>query len=127
MIQAGSIIPALTSTWLIAAQAADAKKASDVKVLDLREMMSFTDHFVLATGGNPRQVQAIADEVGQQVAEQEGRKPLSVEGYKNAEWVLIDYGDLVVHIFSEPARRFYDLERLWRTAKEIDFRQEKAS
>jgi len=127
MIQAGSIREVLSSTWLLAAQAADAKKAMDLKVLDLREMNSFTDHFVVASGANPRQVQAIIDEIGEQVAVQEGRKPLSIEGYTNAEWVLMDYGDVVIHVFSESARRFYDLERLWRQAVEIDFRQEKAS
>jgi ribosome-associated protein len=89
-------------------------------VLDLREMTSFTDHFVICTGHNPRQLQTIGDEIAQQIMDAEKRQPLSVEGYDSADWLLMDYGDLVVHIFSESARKFYDLERLWRTAKEVD-------
>jgi ribosome-associated protein len=69
---------------------------------------------------NARQNQAICDEIATAVMEAENRRPISVEGYDNAEWVLMDYGDLVVHIFSESSRKFYDLERLWRTAKDVD-------
>lgn len=87
-------------------------------VLDVREATSFTDYFVIATGANPRQIQAIADEIVQKL-KQEGEYPASVEGYQNAEWVLIDYGDFVVHIFSPKARLYYDLERLWRDAKPV--------
>jgi ribosome-associated protein len=91
-------------------------------VLDLREVTSFTDHFVICSGLNARQLQAIANEIGERIAEAENRRPLSVEGYENAEWVLLDYGDLVIHIFSESARKFYDLERLWRTATEVELK-----
>jgi ribosome-associated protein len=101
--------------WLIAARAAEAKKAIGLKVLDLREITSFTDHFVICSTANPRQGQAICDEIGTRLKEA-GRRPVSVEGYERAEWILIDYGDFIVHVFSEPARSYYDLERLWRHA-----------
>jgi ribosome-associated protein len=106
-------------SWLTAVRAAESKKALDLKVLDLREVTSFTDHFVICTGTNSRQVQAIADEVEEQM-EKSGHKPVSKEGYKNAEWVLTDFGDLVVHVFSEKARAYYELDRLWREAKEVE-------
>jgi ribosome-associated protein len=87
-------------------------------VLDVREATSFTDYFVIATGANARQIQAIGDEITQQL-KRRGESPASLEGYKNAEWVLIDYGDFVIHIFSPKARDYYDLERLWRDAKPV--------
>ncbi len=96
------------------------KKASDLAVLELgKHSGAFTDYFVICSGANPRQIQAIADAVEEQL-EKTGRAPLHVEGYPQAEWVLLDYVDLVVHIFSEKARRFYDLERLWRSAKRLE-------
>ena len=79
---------------------------------------AFTDYFVLCSGTNPRQVQAIADEVELRL-KNEGLRPTHVEGYNQAEWVLIDYVDFVVHVFSEKARKFYDLERLWKSAKRL--------
>lgn len=87
-------------------------------MLDLREVSSFADYFLICSGGNMRQIQAIADEIEQQ-GKKQGEFPLSVEGYNNAEWVLLDYGDLLIHIFSEKARVYYDLERLWRDAKPV--------
>ncbi len=100
--------------------ACEAKKADDVAVLQLAPNSgAFTDYFVLASGGNPRQVQAIADEVELQL-QAAGSRPVSIEGYKQAEWVLLDYVDFVVHVFSESARRYYDLERLWKSAERID-------
>jgi ribosome-associated protein len=75
---------------------------------------------VIATGANPRQVQAISDEVSLQLKQQVGELPFSVEGYNQAEWVLADYGDLLVHIFSPKAREYYSLERLWRNAKTVE-------
>lgn len=87
-------------------------------MLDLREVTSFTDYFVICSGANSRQVQAIANEIQQKLSET-GERPTNVEGLENAEWVLLDYGDLVVHVFSEPARAYYDLDRLWRTAQEV--------
>jgi len=95
------------------------KKALDLTVLDLRDIASFTDFFVIATGTNRRQVQAISDEVVDQL-KRSGTRAARVEGYQTAEWILVDYGDFVLHVFDEKARRFYDLERLWREAKRID-------
>jgi ribosome-associated protein len=92
----------------------------DIRVLDLREVTSFADHFIICTGSNIRQNQAIADEIHQQIKQQHGELPISMEGYDNAEWVLADYGDYLVHIFLEKARTYYDLERLWRHAKNVD-------
>jgi ribosome-associated protein len=99
-------------------EAADSKQAKDIKVLDLREITTFADFFVVATGANARQIQAIADEIEIQL-KQLDEYPHSVEGYQNAEWVLLDYGDYLIHIFTEKARQYYDLERLWRDAKTV--------
>ncbi len=104
--------------WLTAVRAAESKKAIDIKVLDLRRVTSFTDYFIICTGTNPRHVQAISDEIEAKL-KLEGYLPLSLEGYNNAEWVLLDYGDYLVHVFSEKARLFYDLERLWRHAEAV--------
>ncbi len=87
-------------------------------MLDLREVTTFTDYFVICGGTNSRQIQAISDEVTLQIKKL-GELPINVEGYDNAEWVLIDYGDYIVHIFAEKARAYYDIERLWRGAKDI--------
>lgn len=106
-------------TWLTAVRAAQSKKALDIVVLDLREITSLTDYFIICTGTNVRQNQAIADEIHVKV-KQRGELPISLEGYENAEWVLLDYGDFIVHIFMEKTRTFYDLERLWRHAKTVD-------
>lgn len=105
--------------WLTAVRAAEAKKAVDLRVLDLREVTSFTDYFIICTGTNPRQIQAITDEI-QLRLKQLGEQAISTEGYEHAEWVLIDYGDYIVHVFSEKAREFYDLERLWRHARRVE-------
>ena len=102
----------------MAARVAEEKKAKDILILDLREVTSFTDFFVICTSANPRQAQAIADEIGKQLKTL-GELPISSEGYDSGEWVLLDYGDFLVHIFSEAARKYYDLERLWRPAKVV--------
>jgi ribosome-associated protein len=102
-----------------ALHAAAEKKALDPTVLDLRGISSFTDFFLMFTGANRRQVQAISDEIVEQL-KRHGSPAARVEGYQSAEWILIDYGDFVVHIFDEKARRFYDLERLWREASRLD-------
>ena len=104
--------------WREAVKAADAKQAKDIRVLDLRDVSSFADYFVICTGSNSRQIQAIADEVEARL-KKKGENANSIEGYRNAEWVLMDYGDYLVHVFSEKARTYYDLERLWRDAKSI--------
>ena len=93
------------------------KKAEEVTVLELdKSSGAFTDYFVICSGTNPRQIQAISDEVELRL-KRAGVYPHSIEGHKQAEWVLLDYVDFVVHIFSESARKYYDLERLWRSAK----------
>jgi ribosome-associated protein len=96
-----------------ALRAASDKKAHDLVVLDLRPVATFTDYFLIASGTNVRQVQAIADEITERL-KREGTRAERIEGYQTAEWVLVDYGDFIVHIFEDKARRFYDLERLWR-------------
>ena len=88
-------------------------------MLDLRSITSFADYFVIATGANQRQIQAIADQVGLDLKHQVRELPISLEGYEQAEWVLLDYGDLLVHVFSPKSRDYYDLERLWRNAKVV--------
>ncbi len=99
--------------------AAESKKATDVSVLELDKAASgFTDYFVICSGSNPRQIQAISDEVEERLA-RAGLRPTHVEGYRQADWVLLDYVDFVVHIFSEKARHYYDLERLWKSAKPL--------
>ena len=118
-LEDGGTTESSTSNWLAAAQSAEAKKALDLQVLDLREVTTFTDFFVICSASNGRQGQAIADEIGKQLKEI-GEKPVSVEGYDPAEWILMDYGDFIVHIFSETARSYYDLERLWRHAKRVE-------
>ena len=102
-----------------ALRAAGEKKAVDTVVLDLREIASFTDFFVITSGTNERQVQAISDAVSERLKEA-GSGAARVEGYKTAEWILLDYGDFIVHVFDEKARRFYDLERLWRESKRVE-------
>ncbi|HEV3468637.1 MAG TPA: ribosome silencing factor [Pyrinomonadaceae bacterium] len=102
-----------------ALHAAADKKAAGLLVLDLRAVASFTDYFVIASGTNVRQVQAVADEIVERVRKEHRSKPARVEGYSTAEWVLLDYGDFIVHVFEEKARRFYDLERLWRDAARV--------
>jgi len=103
---------------VMALNAAAEKKALNVVVMDLREIASFTDYFVLASGANERQVQAISDEVVETL-KKAGTPVMRTEGYKTAEWILLDYGDFVIHIFNEKARSFYDLERLWRESKRV--------
>src|SRR6201993_1380504 len=103
-----------------AIQACLEKKAEELSILEMEKGSgAFTDYFVLCSGTNPRQVQAIADEVELQLKKM-GLRPTHVEGYNQAEWVLVDYVDFVVHVFSEKARKFYDLERLWKSAKRLE-------
>jgi ribosome-associated protein len=100
-------------------RAAESKKATDIVVLDLTGVTSFADFFVVCTGSNSRQVQAISDEVGLRLKHDAGELPISIEGYEQAEWVLADYGDLLIHVFSPKSREYYGLERLWRNAKTV--------
>src|ERR1700748_607691 len=112
---------------LEAVHACEDKKAEDLAILELdKGSGAFTDFFVICSGSNPRQVQAISDEVEQRLS-RAGERPANVEGYNQAEWVLLDYVDFVVHVFSEKAREFYDLERLWKSAKHLDPQELKAA
>lgn len=104
---------------LLALGAASEKKAINSVVLDLREIASFTDYFLITSGANERQVQAISDEIVETL-KKAGTAAARVEGYKTAEWILLDYGDFVVHVFDEQARKFYDLERLWRESQRVE-------
>jgi ribosome-associated protein len=104
---------------MVAARAAEEKKALGVVVLKLSAITEFTDYFVICAGNSTRQTQAIADAVIEELKRIKAR-PLHTEGYNNAEWILIDYGAFVVHIFTEESRRFYDLERLWRDAEKVE-------
>ena len=113
--------PNPTMTQLFdAVQAAEAKKAEDIAVLEMDKASgAFTDYFVICSGSNPRQIQAISDEVEERLGKT-GVRPAHVEGYNQAEWVLLDYVDFVVHVFSPKARNFYNLERLWKSAKRYE-------
>ena len=91
----------------------------EIKVLDLTGVTSFTDYFVICTGANTRQTQAITDEIGLQMKKQRNELPHSVEGYEQGEWVLSDFGDFLVHVFTTKSREYYALDRLWREAKEL--------
>ena len=96
------------------------KKAEELTILEMdKNSGAFTDYFVICSGSNPRQIQAISDEVELRL-KRAGTYPNNIEGYKQAEWVLLDYVDFVVHVFSASARSYYDLERLWRTAKKLE-------
>src|SRR6201996_2433861 len=100
-------------------KAIESKKGEDIVILEMdKNSGAFTDYFIVCSGTNPRQLQAIADEVQKQMQEI-GDRPASMEGYTQAEWVLLDYVDFVLHVFSERARKFYDLERLWKSAKKL--------
>jgi ribosome-associated protein len=109
----------LDERMITALHSAAEKKAIDTVVLDLREIASFTDYFVITSGANERQVQAISDEVFETL-KKAGTPPARIEGYKTAEWILLDFGDFVFHVFDEKARKFYDLERLWRESKRVE-------
>ena len=104
----------------LAIACAEEKKAVNTVVLDLREIASFTEFFVITSGTNQRQVQAIADEIQEQLKKQLDSRPIRIEGYNTAEWILLDYGDFIAHVFDQKSREFYDLERLWRDARKVE-------
>jgi ribosome-associated protein len=109
-----------------AINACQAKKAEELSILELeKDSGAFTDYFVVCSGTNPRQIQAISDEVEDRL-KKFGLRPTHIEGYKQAEWVLLDYVDFVVHVFSEKARKYYELERLWKSAKKLELTELKA-
>jgi ribosome-associated protein len=100
-------------------RAAESKKATEIKVLDLTGVTTFADYFIICSGSNKRQMQTITDEIALQM-KRRGEPATSIEGYEGGEWVLSDYADIIVHVFSEKARSFYDLDRLWRQARIVE-------
>ena len=119
-------VPRLPSQVTRAVAAAGDKKARLITVLDLRKTGAFTDYFLICTGANPRQVHAIADAI-QEALKAVKVRPAHVEGYERAEWILLDYFDFIVHVFSPNARQFYGLERLWGEATQIEISDEVSS
>ena len=103
----------------LACEALDEKKALDIQVIDIHEISTIADYFVIASGSNPNQVQAMVDNVDEKLG-RAGHERKQIEGSKNSSWILMDYGDVIVHLFDEENRLFYDLERIWRDGKQID-------
>jgi ribosome-associated protein len=116
--------PKLPKSVAGAVQAALDKKAEDIVVLDLRKADGFTDYFVICTGGNPRQIVAIADGVRDTLKRELGERPALTEGIDRSEWILLDYFNFVVHVFSRDCRAFYGLERLWGNAERHEFNED---
>lgn len=106
----------------IAVEALEDRKAEDVKVIDIREVSTIADFFVIADGTNPNQIQAMRD-AADEALYKAGLRAKQVEGNRDSTWILMDYGDIIVHIFSKEDRLFYDLERIWRDGKVIDVTQ----
>lgn len=124
LVQAVTPFAELDETVKLAITCAGEKKAFDIVAIDLREIASFTEFFIIASGSNTRQVQAISDEISEQLKKQLNQRVIRIEGYQSGEWILLDYGDFIVHIFEQKAREFYDLERLWRDAKKVELPKE---
>ena len=117
----------LTRQWAIeAARAADDKLASDVVVLDVGELLALCGWFVIASASNSRQVKAVCDGIEERVHRAGGPKPKRIEGLDSLQWVLMDYGDVVVHVFEQDVREFYDLERLWADVPRIAWEDDAA-
>jgi ribosome-associated protein len=113
--------PRLPKSVASAVRAALDKQARDVVVLDLRKAAGFTDYFVICTGTNPRQINAIADAVEHTLKQDFGERPALIEGVERSEWILLDYFNFVVHVFSRECREFFGLERLWGNAERYEF------
>ena len=103
----------------IAYQALDEKKALDIHMIDISQISILADYFIISSGSNPNQIHAMADRVEEKMKEA-GFYPRAVEGYQNANWILMDYQDVVIHIFDQESRDFYDIERIWSDAERID-------
>ena len=108
----------------LALKLASDKKAFDIVAIDLREVTSFAEFFIIVSGANTRQVQAISDEINEQLKKQLKSRPLRIEGHSTGEWILLDYGDFIVHIFEKKQREIYNLERLWSDAKRVSLPEE---
>ena len=102
------------------------KKGIDLKLLDVRELSSLTDYLLLVSGRSDRQVQAIAENIRTEFKREHGILPLAIEGMNQGRWVLLDYGEIMVHVFQQPVRAFYDLEGLWSEAPEVELAQTEA-
>lgn len=102
----------------IAFEALDNKQGEDIKVLDISDVTVLADYFIIANGNNPNHVQSLIDETEKRLSEA-GYEPKNIEGYRSASWILLDYGSIIIHIFSKEDRLFYDLERIWSDGKEI--------
>jgi ribosome-associated protein len=113
--------PVIPDTALVAARAADDKLGEDTVVLAMGELLGVVDAFVVTSGRNDRQVRALVEEVERKVKDHDGTAPVAVEGLADATWVLMDYGDFVVHVFAEQTRSYYDLEHLWSSAPRISW------
>jgi len=113
-------LTSLPETVRLAVEAAQNKKAAGIVVIDMSEMGAFTEYFVICTGFSAPQVQAICTEVEEQLWKRKQRAPEHREGHRSADWALLDFGGFIVHVFSEEARRYYDLERLWRAAPKLE-------
>lgn len=116
--------PTAKECALIAARAADEKKATDIMVQEVKDLISVTDYFVIATAANSRQVESIIDEIEEQERKLAGVKPLHREGTADGLWALLDYGEFVVHVFQPETREYYRLEALWNDAPIIDLAKE---
>ena len=113
--------------WCIqAARAADDKKGDAIVILEVGRVLAIADAFVITSGANPRQVRTIVEAIEEKVKQDGGPSPLRIEGLDDARWVLMDYGDFVVHVFLDEVRQFYDPERLWRDAPVWNWREERA-
>jgi ribosome-associated protein len=111
--------PSSKEKAILCARAALDHKAIDLAILEVKKLSSFADYFVISSGSSDRQVQAIASHVEEKLGKQ-GLHPLGIEGKREGRWVLLDYGDVVIHIFYQPIREFYDLERLWSDAPKVE-------
>jgi ribosome-associated protein len=112
-----------TTRALVAAAAAVEKKGRDISVIDVAPIIAIIDRFVLVSASNTRQVRTIVDEIEHALRDHDGSTPIGVEGLDDATWVLLDYGDVVVHVFLEETRAYYDLDRLWADAPRVPFEE----
>lgn len=106
----------------LAVEALEDRKAIDVKVIDIEKISTLADYFIIASGSNRNQVQAMADSVEEKLERKAEVRPKSIEGYQNANWILMDYGDIVLHLFDQENRLFYDIERIWRDGTPTDLK-----
>ena len=106
----------------IAVKAIDDKLGKEIKVIDIANVSVVADYFIIASGANKNQVQAIVENVEDELAKA-GHHPKQVEGYQTANWILLDYGDIIIHIFDEESRLFYDIERIWRDGQDVDVQE----